>query len=823
MHFILIIEESNSQQLNHKHLQGVIMNTKHNFTHRKYNILIIISFITIIIGCNDSDDDRTTLTGDDYYQNIAEGYLSNMTLTEKIDVVSGSDIGTDADPINLKNTAWGAVGTINGVINDDLDLPAVKLSDGPAGVKSAPYLVDEDLSDSYATAFPIGSLLASTWNTELVEELAQKLGAEAKELGTDFLLTPGMNIQRNPLAGRNFEYFSEDPIVSGKMAAAIVNGVQSQGVGATLKHFFGNESESNRLYVDVVATPRSLREIYLKGFRIAIDESEPWSIMSSYNKVNGSYVGHRKDAMTDILRNEWGFKGFAMTDWGADDVANDTDSPAKLMKAGNDLVMAGGDAIKEDLQASVESGDLDESIIDQNVVRILTQAQKTPSYSNYDYSGVPDSETSIDVARRAGTEGMVLVKNDSALPIDGDSQTVAMFGVAQYATYKGGLGSGNVLAKYTIDIATGLSERFTVNEDLMSWYQTYFDANKIAHYDSWGPLAYYEIDEASVTDNSDLETLLTESAESNDVAVIAISRQAGEGADRTETEGDYYLSADELEMITQVSSAFHEQSKKVVVVVNNNGVIDTSQWSDLVDGILIAYMGGQEMGYEVADLLSGDVNPSGKLAQTYPANYTDVPNADSFPGVDEDGDGDVDKIYYNEGIYVGYRYYTSKDVDVAYPFGYGLSYTTFTIDKASISNNTLSDGYSGQLTLSATVTNTGGVSGKEVAQVYVTAPEVKLKKPTIELKAFAKTSELNPGGSETLTFDISSFELASFDPNGDEWIIEPGTYKVYISNSSDISDTTPISFNVSQEIVVAETTPGALSTTESSIVDVDVE
>ncbi|SDH72718.1 beta-glucosidase [Vibrio xiamenensis] len=799
------------------------MNTKHNFTHRKYNILIIISFITIIIGCNDSDDDRTTLTGDDYYQNIAEGYLSNMTLTEKIDVVSGSDIGSDADPINLKNTAWGAVGTINGVINDDLDLPAVKLSDGPAGVKSAPYLVDEDLSDSYATAFPIGSLLASTWNTELVEELAQKLGAEAKELGTDFLLTPGMNIQRNPLAGRNFEYFSEDPIVSGKMAAAIVNGVQSQGVGATLKHFFGNESESNRLYVDVVATPRSLREIYLKGFRIAIDESEPWSIMSSYNKVNGSYVGHRKDAMTDILRNEWGFKGFAMTDWGADDVANDTDSPAKLMKAGNDLVMAGGDAIKEDLQASVESGDLDESIIDQNVVRILTQAQKTPSYSNYDYSGVPDSETSIDVARRAGTEGMVLVKNDSALPIDGDSQTVAMFGVAQYATYKGGLGSGNVLAKYTIDIATGLSERFTVNEDLMSWYQTYFDANKIAHYDSWGPLAYYEIDEASVTDNSDLETLLTESAESNDVAVIAISRQAGEGADRTETEGDYYLSADELEMITQVSSAFHEQSKKVVVVVNNNGVIDTSQWSDLVDGILIAYMGGQEMGYEVADLLSGDVNPSGKLAQTYPANYTDVPNADSFPGVDEDGDGDVDKIYYNEGIYVGYRYYTSKDVDVAYPFGYGLSYTTFTIDKASISNNTLSDGYSGQLTLSATVTNTGGISGKEVAQVYVTAPEVKLKKPTIELKAFAKTSELNPGGSETLTFDISSFELASFDPNGDEWIIEPGTYKVYISNSSDISDTTPISFSVSQEIVVAETTPGALSTTDNSIVDVDVE
>ncbi len=799
------------------------MNITPLFTKHKCSIAVVIAISGLMLGCNDSSTDKTKLTGDAYYKSIALNYLSHMTLSEKIDVVSGSDIGLSANPINLKRSAWGSVGTINGVLNEELDLPAVKLSDGPAGVKSAPYLVDEELSDSYATAFPIGSLLASTWDVALVEELAKSLGDEAKELGTDFLLTPGMNIQRNPLAGRNFEYFSEDPIVSGKMAAAIVNGVQSQGVGATLKHFFGNESESNRLYVDTIATPRTLREIYLKGFRIAIDESQPWSIMSSYNKVNGSYVGHRKDATTDMLRGEWGFNGFVMTDWGADDVNNDTDSPARLMNAGNDLVMAGGDHIKEALQASIENGDLDESTLDENVVRILTQAQKTLSYNDYDYSGVPNSEQSIEIARRAGAEGMVLVKNESALPINSDTQSVAMFGVAQNATYKGGLGSGNVLSKYTIDIATGLSERFTVNEDLKTWYQAYFDSNKIAHNDSWGPLAYYEIDEAPVSGNSELETLVSESALVDDIAVISISRQAGEGADRTATEGDYYLTSDEMDMITQVSAAFHEQDKKVVVVINNNGVIDTSRWSDKVDSILIAYMGGQEMGYQVADLLSGDVNPSGKLAQTFPKSYTDVPNSDSFPGIDEDNDGEVDKIYYNEGIYVGYRYYSSKGVDVSYPFGYGLSYTTFTIDSAAISNNDLSDGYSGHLTLSASVTNTGNVSGKEVAQVYVTAPEVKLKKPTIELKAFAKTSELSPGTSETLTFNISSFELASFDPSSNAWIIEPGTYNVYISNSSDISNTSPISFDIGEEIVVAQTSPGSLGIIDDSIIDIDVE
>ena len=800
------------------------MTMKYLFKRSTLSLAVVTALSGLLVGCfNNSDSTESSdaaLEGDAYYASVAKQYLSKMSLSEKIRVVVGNGLGATGlyTPDNLIRPVTGAVGAINGVLNEQLNLPAVQLSDGPAGIKNGHFYTN----GHYATAFPIGTQLASTWNVELVKEVAEAMGNETKEFGSDFLLSPGMNIQRNPLAGRNFEYFSEDPLITGKMGAAIVNGLKAENVGATIKHFFGNESETNRLYVDSIATPRSLREIYLKGFRIAIDESEPWSMMTGYNKVNGAYVGHRKDAMTSILRDEWGFKGFAMTDWGADDVFDDPDSAANLMKAGNDLVMPGGEDVQDFLQASVDSGDITEAEIDKNVLKILTQAQKTLAYSDYEWSGEPDSERSREVARRAGAEGMVLVKNNSALPIR-NNQKVAMFGVAQYATYKGGTGSGNVLSEYTVDIATGLSERFVVNDDLMSRYQTYFEENKTDVYDSWGPLAYYDIDEAAVTDvidNTDLQTLLTASAVEDDVAVISISRQAGEGADREAVAGDYYLTAEEMDMISNVSAAFKAQDKKVVVVLNINGVVDTSQWEDNVDAILVAYMGGQEMGYEVADLLSGDVNPSGKLAQTFPASYESVPNSDTFPGIDEDNDGLVDKIYFNEGVYVGYRYYTSKNVEVSYPFGHGLSYTTFTIDSTAIGNNDLSSGYNGKLTLTAKVTNTGDVTGKEVAQVYINAPEVKLKKPTIELKAFAKTAELAAGSSETLTFNISAFELASFSPDDNAWIIEPGQYNVYVANSSDIANVTPVTFTIASEIVVAETTPGALALTTDFVPDV---
>ncbi len=299
------------------------------------------------------------------------------------------------------------------------------------------------------------------------------------------------------------------------------------------------------------------------------------------------------------------------------------------------------------------------------------------------------------------------------------------------------------------------------------------------------------------------------------MAVINIGRQAGEGADRTSAEGDYLLSQNEAALIEKVTAAFHEQGKKVVVVLNVNGVIDTSAWKDEVDGILLAYMGGQDTGNAIADVLSGDVNPSGKLAQTFPASYNDVPSASSFPGVDTDGDGKPDDIYYNEGIYVGYRYFSSFDKAVSYPFGYGLSYTKFGYADAAVTENTLdAKGATGSVTLTATITNTGSVAGKEAAQVYITAPEVKLKKPTIELKAFAKTSELSAGSAAKLTFNIPAKILASFDPSSNAWIVEPGTYKAYVSPSSDVSEVTPVTFSVAKEIRVSSTTAGALALPE---------
>jgi beta-glucosidase len=774
---------------------------------------IAVAITGLVVGCN-NDSSQTTVKDNAYYKSLAEKLVSQMTLSEKLDVVSGPgmDFTTFANntPINLISDASGVAGYINGVKNDKLDIPAAKLADGPAGLRINGTR-DGDSGTYYATAWPIGSLLASSWDTDLVQQVGKATGEEVKEYGVDILLAPGMNIQRNPLNGRNFEYYSEDPLVTGKIGAAMVEGVESNGVGSTIKHFFGNNSETNRNYINDIGEPRTFREIYLRGFQIAVDEAQPWAVMTSYNKVNGTYVNQRKDAVTNILRDEWGFDGLVMSDWFAGNVMGDTSSATAQMNAGNDLIEPGGQ--KTNLQASVDAGTLTEAQVTQNAVHILTQVQKSPSYNRYSFSNNPDLNAHAVLARKAATEGMVLLKNNAALPI-ADGKTLATFGVNQVNTYKGGTGSGDVHAAYTVSIAKGLANRFTVNGDLQDYYTTYFATNKVEHAGSFGGASTYSCDEATVTDNSTLSTLLTTAVQNNDTAVITIGRQAGEGADRTNAAGDYLLSAQEIDMITGVADVFHAQGKKVVVVLNINGVIDTSAWADKADAILLAYMGGQDTGNEIADILSGDVNPSGKLAQTFPASYADVPSATSFAGVDNDADGTPDDVYYNEGIYVGYRYYTTFEKAVSYPFGFGLSYTTFGYTGAAVSENTLSKGAQGSVTLTATITNTGSVAGKEAAQVYVSAPEVKLKKPVIELKAFAKTSKLDAGATEKLTFNIPAKILASFDPSSNEWIVEPGTYKAYVSPSSNVTDVTPVTFTVDKEIVVSHTTAGALALPE---------
>ncbi|MFM4709267.1 glycoside hydrolase family 3 N-terminal domain-containing protein [Aeromonas caviae] len=767
-------------------------------------LTITVTLSLVAAACHDDDSNSAPLTGDAYYAEQAATMLSNMTIEDKLHMLSGPGTANQSDFSVINNTVNPnsvAVGYINGVVNDVLDIPAAHLDDGPAGVK----VVSNEYS---ATAWPIGSLLASTWDKDLMEAVGKAFGNEVKEFGVDFILAPGMNIQRNPLAGRNFEYLSEDPILSGYMASAIVNGLESQEVGATIKHFFGNESETNRDYLDTIATPRALREIYLRGFQIAVEDSQPWAVMSPYNKVNGTYVDQRKDVLTDILRGEWGFDGMVMSDWSAGDVGNDINAAANMIKAGNDLIQPGNQY--DDLLTSYQTGNLSEKDIDESVKRILTQLQKTSAYQRYEASYTVDNDAHAILERKAAADGMVLLKNNNALPLSSGSN-VASFGVGQLATYKGGLGSGSVYSAYMVNVADGLSGQYTLDNGLVSFYQKYFDEVKVPHRDSWYQFAYYSYKEASPSSDSTLNSLVSTAAENDEMAIITFNRINGEGADRAAIAGDYLLSDDELDLINTVSTAFHAKGKKVAVVLNVAGVVDTSQWSDKVDAILLAYMGGQETGNAVADILSGAVNPSGKLAQTFPASYSDVPSASTFPGHDNNGDGVVDEIFYNEDIYVGYRYYNTFNKAVSYPFGHGLSYTSFNYENAAITSNTLSEGARGKLDLQVTIENSGGVAGREVAQVYVSAPTVKLAKPTIELKSFSKTSLLSAGERQTLDFSIPARDLASFDESTNKWIIEPGVYKVYISPSSDISGNTAITFTIRNEIIIGATTNGAIA------------
>ncbi|MDX7695290.1 beta-glucosidase [Aeromonas dhakensis] len=765
---------------------------------------VSLALAGLLVGCNQNDSDPL-VKDDAYYRGQAEAMVAKLTLGEKLDLLSGPGYGSANGAINVKQDVPGVAGYINGVLRsaDGIDIPALKLADGPAGVRINANR-DGDSASYYATAWPIGSLLASSWDVKLVKAVGEAMGDEVRQYGVDILLAPGMNIQRNPLNGRNFEYYSEDPLLTGKIGAAMVNGVESNGVGTTIKHYFGNNSETNRNQINDIGEPRTFREIYLRGFQIAVDEAQPWAVMTSYNKVNGTYVNERKDAVTDVLRSEWKFDGLVMSDWFAGDVANNA---YKQVLAGQDLIEPGN--VKEQLQQSIEHGDLDEAKVNEAAIHILTQVMKSPSYNQLAISNSPDLTAHAKLARQAGAESMVLLRNEAAaLPLAASS-TLASFGINQINTYKGGTGSGDVNAASTTTIAQGLAARFPVNEALQSYYRDFYENNKVYHEGQFGAKGYYTCAEAPIS--GDLAALIANAAATQQAAVISIGRQAGEGADRSSGKGDYLLGDDERALIDAVSSAFHAQGKKVVVVLNVNGVIDTAQWRDKVDGILLAYMAGQETGHAVADVLSGAVNPSGKLAQSFPQSYASVPSAGTFPGEDTDGDGEPDDLYYNEGIYVGYRYYSTFEQAVSYPFGFGLSYTSFSYTSPAIASNTLADGSAGNLVLTATITNTGAVAGKEAAQVYVTAPEVKLKKPLIELKAFAKTAQLAPGASEQLSFTIPASILASFDEASNQWIVEPGRYSAYISPSSDVSSSTPVSFTVSKEIVVSNTTPGALA------------
>lgn len=722
----------------------------------------------------------TAQTAPQLNANNIEEVIKAMTLEEKAQLLVGGGndgfVGSGAMLGHQKKFVPGAAGTT--VAIPRLGIPATVQCDGPAGVHIDAHR-EGDSRNYYATGFPVGTCLASTWNTDLVRKVGEAIGNETLEYGCDVVLGPGMNLHRNPLCGRNFEYYSEDPVVTGLMGTAFVLGVQSQGVGVSAKHFAVNSQESDRTRVDERLSQRALRELYLKGFEMMVRKSNPWTIMSAYNKVNGVYAQGNKDLLTNILRNDWGYKGIVETDW----IGKREDLPVEQeVAAGNDLMMPGYPAQVKDIVNAVKSGKLDVNDVDRNVRRMLEYIVKAPRFKGYKYSGEPDLKAHAAITRQSSTEGMVLLKNNAALPIRG-LKTVALFGVNSYDFMSGGLGSGAVNVGYSVDMVTGLKNiGVATTPQLTEIYQNYVKYAKAKLKADKNPMMWFlnqgqpKLDEIDIT-----ERCVANEEPKADAAIITIGRQAGEGMDR-QINGEFNLSKTEQDMIFRVSDAFHAKGKKVIVIINSGSVMETASWRDRVDAILVAWQPGIEGGNSVADILTGKVNPSGKLTMTWPIAATDHPSTANFAkeydmytykNMEGWGKGNipgVDFSNHEEDIYVGYRYFDTFKKDVAYPFGFGLSYTTFEMGKPSVKAN------GKNIEVSVTVKNTGKVAGKQVAQVYVTAPKGAYEKPAKELKAFGKTRELKPGESQTLKMTLEKRDLASFDEANSQWKVDAGNY-----------------------------------------------
>ena len=716
--------------------------------------------------------------------------IAQMTNEEKAKLLVGTGMAGREE-----NTDEAIVGEARGIVPgagavtypiERLGIPTMVLGDGPAGLRISPTREDTDAT-FYCTHFPVGTALASTWNLELVEEVGKSIGNEVLEYGVDVLLAPALNIHRNPLCGRNFEYYSEDPLVSGKIAAAYVKGVQSNGVGTSVKHFAANSQETNRKNNNALISERALREIYLKGFEIVVKEAQPWTVMSSYNYINGTYASENKWLLTDVLRDDWGFQGAVMTDWfgGLDVVAQ--------MNAGNDMIEPGSNKQLRELLAAMDSSKVEMSVIDRNVKRVLELIQKTPRFRGYSYSDKPDLKAHAAVTRQSATEGMVLLKNESkALPLSSEARKIALFGDTSYDFIAGGTGSGDVHHAYVVSLEDGLKGAgYMPDEGMKERYEQYLKSEK-ARLDSLrekstDPMAaYLPVDrpEEMLFTAADLQTL----AQNNDVALITLGRSSGEFADRSTA--NFNITEKERRLLDDVCRTFHAAGKQVIVVLNITGVIETQSWKHLPDAILCAWMSGQEGGNSVADILSGKATPSGKLTMTFPVKLEDHLSTANFPvnapamvqlgpqSGKKSTEPNIGVTDYAEGIYVGYRHFDTHGVPVSYPFGYGLSYTSF--DYSNLQVETEGD----CIKVSVDVKNAGDYDGKEVAQVYVKAPVgVVTDKPEKELRAFAKTSMLKPGEKQTLQMKIQKKDLSSWDESSQDWVLDSGVYSVQVGAS----------------------------------------
>lgn len=719
--------------------------------------------------------------------NNIDEVIGEMTLEEKVHMVIGCGMSM-GDGAKFPGTAGRTYDIPR------LGIPSVYLADGPHRLAMS-VKRDFDSRFYYATEFPSGTTVAATFDPNAAYQVGAALGEEVKDYGMDVLLAPGANLIRNALCGRNHEYYSEDPVVTGKMAAGYIKGVQSQGVGTCLKHFAVNNQETNRNNNDSRVAQRPLRELYLKGFEIAVKESQPWSIMTSYNKVNGKYTCEDIDLTENILRDEWGFKGVVMSDWNAG-----TDAVTS-MKAGNDMLQPGQERQYKAILEAVQNGTLDEAILNRNVKRILELVVKCHTFENYKYANETDLKAHAIIDRTIGAEGIVLLDNRSVLPLTANVKTIALYGTTSYDMVPAGMGFGSTgVGYYCVSLVEGMRNAgYTVDADLIKKYKKHlFDEQKRLYPNGKPPFSLTPLKRAEEFVPTSDE--LSAQVKNNDVAIITLGRTSGEASDRRVEE--FYLKENESALIKQVAEAYHAAGKKVIVILNICSPVETASWKNMVDAVICAFQPGQEVGNCVADVLTGKVNPSGHLPMTFAIKYGDAPSDSNFPydyefkmpsfamgsGMNfeskekeekpKEAVRNVDFTDYEEGIYVGYRYFETFDKEVSYPFGHGLSYTTFSFEIVS------SDINGDNCEMKVAVKNTGNCAGKESVQVYVKAPAGGLEKPAKELKAFAKTKLLQPGESEVVTLSWKLMDMASLNEKSSSWELPKGTYQWMVGASS---------------------------------------
>ncbi len=656
--------------------------------------------------------------------------LSKMTLEQKANLCSGIDF-------------WHTAAV------EELGLPSVMVSDGPHGLRKQEEKVDHlGVAESIkAICFPTASTMACSFDRELLQTVGSALGEECVAEDIAVLLGPGINMKRSPLCGRNFEYYSEDPYLAGELGAAFVKGVQSHNVGTSLKHFAANNQEWRRLSVSAEIEERTLREIYLSAFEKVVKEAQPWTIMCSYNRINGVYSCENKWLLNDVLREEWGFEGIVVTDWGA------MNQRIPALNAGLDLEMpdSHGERDRQIVEA-VKNGTLEEAVLNQTVQRILNLVNKylskkpepTPSY---------DKEAHHSLVQKTATESAVLLKNDGILPLHPEHKIALIGEFAKTPRIQGG-GSSHINCS---KVTSALETFKTLDSYDITYAQGY-------------------LTEEDKTDKNLLSEAV-ETAKNADIAIIFAGLP-----DTFESEGYDRTHLDMPNCQNHLIDCICEVQKNVVIVLHNGSPI-RMPWLNKVNAILEMYLAGQASGAAAVDLLTGRANPSGKLAETFPCRLEDNPSFLNFPG-------NRSKVFYNEGVFIGYRYYDKRKMDVLFPFGYGLSYTTFEYSNLKLEVNgkaqepaAISALDTDTITISVDVTNTGNVSGKEIVQLYVKNFIGIENRPEKELKDFAKVS-LQPGETKTISFTLNYRSFAYYNETAKDWFVESGLYHILIGASS---------------------------------------